>query len=137
MRYRWAVVGLLSMIVGACTSAGSDPAPDPAGAELFAIHCSNCHGDYADGGGIMAPSLSVVLTDLRYLSARNDGVFPQQFVRDIIDGRVTRAAHGPVDMPVWGAVFTAQEGQGREAQAEVRAKIDSVTRYLEYIQQPK
>ena len=65
------------------------------GAELYALNCSNCHGIYGEGDGVVTPDLSVVLLDLRYLSSRNDGQFPSQFVNSIIDGRGMRAAHGP------------------------------------------
>ena len=78
----------------------------------------------------MAPSLDVVVLDLRYLSQRNGGVFPSQFVRDVIDGRETRASHGPPGMPAWGSVFSAQEGLGDDAQARVKAKIDGLVAHL-------
>ena len=65
------------------------------GADLYQLNCANCHGTFGEGDGAVTPDLSVVLLDLRYLSARNDGAFPQEFVVSIIDGRETRAAHGP------------------------------------------
>ncbi len=81
------------------------------------------------------PDLSTArLLDLRYLSERNNGVFPTRFVTDIVDGRETRAAHGPNAMPVWGAEFTRSEGLGEDAQARVSAKIDAIVTYLESIQ---
>jgi mono/diheme cytochrome c family protein len=104
------------------------------GAQLFALNCANCHGAYGEGDGAVTPALSVVLQDLRYLSARNDGTFPDQFVRRIIDGREVRAAHGPNGMPVWGAEFSRGEGVDDEAQARVAAKIDALTRFLAEIQ---
>jgi mono/diheme cytochrome c family protein len=104
------------------------------GAELFALNCANCHGAYGEGDGAVTPALSVVLQDLRYLSVRNDDVYPADFVRRIIDGREVRAAHGPSGMPVWGAEFSRGEGFGDEAQARVAAKIAALTEFLEEIQ---
>lgn len=104
------------------------------GAELYAMNCSNCHGIYGEGNGAVTPDLSTVLLDLRYLSERNDGLFPTPFVTDIIDGRTFRAAHGPASMPVWGAEFTRSEGLGDEAQARVNEKIAAIVSFLESIQ---
>ena len=78
----------------------------------------------------MAPSLSLALADLRYLSERNDGTFPERFVRRIIDGRALRPAHRPEDMPVWGAAFAAPgAGQGNASQ-----RIDRLVDFLGSIQ---
>lgn len=104
------------------------------GAELYALNCSNCHGIYGEGDGAVTPSLSVVLLDLRYLSERNDGSFPTEFVKRIIDGRETRAAHGPTGMPVWGAEFARAEGIGEDAEARVAQRIAAIVDFLETIQ---
>ena len=127
--------------VGQPTSNQSKQSSIAAGQSLFATHCANCHGTYADGNGIMAPALSVAMKDLRYLSARNNNRFPRAFVSQIIDGRDTRAAHGPADMPVWGDIFLAtaaqssQEGSSPSSEHRLQTKIDSISLYLEYIQQ--
>lgn len=109
-------------------------AQDYDGAELYAVNCSNCHGVYGEGDGAVTPVLSVVLLDLRYLSERNDGEFPHDFARQVIDGRELRVAHGPAGMPVWGVEFSKSEGYGDEAQQRVAAKVDALTAFLEQIQ---
>jgi mono/diheme cytochrome c family protein len=109
-------------------------AADYNGADLYMLNCSNCHGVYGEGDGTVTPDLAVVMLDLRYLSERNGGVFPLEFVREIIDGRETRAAHGPVGMPVWGAEFARGEGLDTAAEARVQAKIDALVSYLEGMQ---
>ncbi|HEY5644494.1 MAG TPA: cytochrome c [Pseudomonadales bacterium] len=124
----------LTLLVLLMPAGGAAAAERYDGAELYAMNCANCHGIYGEGDGAVTPDLSTVLLDLRYLSARNDGEFPHQFVASIIDGREVRAAHGPVGMPVWGAVFTRSEGVGEEAQARVTEKIDAIVRFLESIQ---
>ncbi len=104
------------------------------GAELYALNCSNCHGIYGEGDGAVTPDLSVVLLDLRYMAARNGGVFPADFVRQIIDGRESRAAHGPAGMPVWGAEFSRGEGTSDKAQERVTDKIDAIVEFLASLQ---
>jgi mono/diheme cytochrome c family protein len=106
----------------------------PDGAALFATHCASCHGALGAGDGELAPSLSVVLQDLRYLTARSDGVFPRDFVVKIIDGRTRRAAHGPEDMPVWGGVFSREAAENSQDPDTVDARIDALANYLQAIQ---
>ena len=115
-----------------CAGEGSAVTYD--GAELYALNCANCHGIYGEGDGAVTPDLSVVLQDLRYLSARNGGNFPRDLVERIIDGREVRSAHGPIGMPVWGAEFTRSEGLGEEAEQRVAGKIRAIAGFLESIQ---
>lgn len=122
---------LLTLLIASVSSADTYD-----GAELYAMNCANCHGIYGEGDGIVTPDLSTVLLDLRYLSARNDGVFPAPFVAQIVDGREVRAVHGPAGMPVWGAEFTRSEGVGEAAQSRVDEKIGAIVRFLESIQIP-
>ena len=104
------------------------------GAELYALNCANCHGTYGEGDGAVTPNLNVVLLDLRYLAERNGGAYPAEFVERIIDGRETRAAHGPSGMPVWGAEFARGEGTSEAAEARVGLKIQSIIDFIESIQ---
>ena len=104
------------------------------GAELYALNCANCHGTYGEGDGAVTPALNVVLLDLRYLAERNNGSFPTEFVNKIIDGRETRAAHGPTGMPVWGAEFARGEGTSEAAEARVAMKIQALVDFLASIQ---
>lgn len=94
------------------------------GAALYAANCANCHGTYGEGDGPMAPELAVTLQDLRYLAARNDGRFPASFVREIVDGRAMRAAHGPQGMPVWGAELARDAAGPGAAERRIEALVD-------------
>lgn len=126
--------GCYSSVSGdeAAETAEHPPAYD--GSALYLANCSNCHGLYGEGDGAVTPDLSVVLLDLRYLSARNSGSYPEAFVRDIIDGRTTRATHGPSGMPVWGAEFTRSEGFDEPALARAQAKVDALVEFLRRMQ---
>jgi mono/diheme cytochrome c family protein len=115
-------------------SVDSPPTSADDGAALYTEHCAICHGVYGEGDGIITPSLAVVLQDLRYLNARNNGEFPRDFIIGIIDGRAVRAAHGPEGMPVWGAEFARNEPFDERAEQRVNAKIDALTDFLESIQ---
>ena len=120
------------LALSACHTDSTVPQYD--GAELYLNNCSNCHGVYGEGNGAVTPSLTVVMQDLRYLTQRNDGTFPTVFVQRIIDGRETRTAHGPEGMPMWGRVFSLQEGTDSSAKSRVDAKVGSLVDFLESIQ---
>jgi len=115
-------------------SGAGQSVPDYDGGALYAANCSNCHGTYGEGDGIVTPSLSVVLQDLRYLAERNGGEFPAEFIHEIVDGRAMRAAHGPDGMPMWGAEFARGEGFDEAAEARVSAKIHALVEFLDSIQ---
>lgn len=100
------------------------------GAALFRQHCAGCHGRFGEGDGPMAAHQAVVLKDLRGLARRNQGEFPRDYARQIIDGRDTRWLHGPEGKPVWGDIFSSQ-GQGPEAAADT---IEALLDFLEAVQ---
>ncbi len=78
------------------------------GRDIYAFHCSTCHGVDATGNGPMAPNLVIQPTNLTLLSAANGGTFPMTRVVARIDGRDPLVAHGS-PMPVFGEYF---EGKG-------------------------
>jgi len=71
----------------------------------------------------VAPYVSVELADLRRIAERNNG-FPRDAIAKMIDGRETRAEHGPGDMPIWGDAFTEMDGRQRDVDAKVGALVD-------------
>lgn len=109
-------------------------AEDYDGAELYMANCSNCHGVYGEGDGIVTPDLAVVLQDLRYITERNNGKFPRRVIAEIIDGRELRLAHGPDGMPVWGSAFSRSEGYSEAAQQRVASKIAALVDFVESMQ---
>ena len=79
-------------------------------------------------------SLSVIPQDLRFIAARADGTFPRWFIEQIVDGRQLRLAHGPEGMPIWGTIFTRQEGLNPAAQDRVEAMINALVDHIEGLQ---
>ena len=97
----------------------------------YQVYCASCHGTEAKGDGVIAKSLKQRPSDLTQLAKRNNGVFPDKRVFDVIDGRKI-AAHGDSDMPVWAEVFAkARESAGAENAA---ARIDVLVQYLQTLQ---
>ncbi|HET7221158.1 MAG TPA: c-type cytochrome [Vicinamibacterales bacterium] len=106
-------------------------ANDP-GAQLFKDYCASCHGASGRGDGPVAAHLRKPPPDLTKYSARNDGIFPSERLRQIIDGTGV-GAHGDREMPVWGDAFRTSRG-GLTPEAAKR-RIDAIVRYLGLIQE--
>ena len=105
------------------------------GTELYLANCASCHGLYGEGDGPASMHLETELRDLRYIAQRNNGEFPRQLLIEIIDGRESRAKHGPADMPIWGDAFTAFSSDVDDVQGEVSEKIAVLVEFLASIQQ--
>ncbi len=103
----------------------------PTGEALYISYCQICHGEHGDGP--MANMLKAPPPDLTLISyRRQDGKFPEEQMRRIIDGRDNIAGHGEGDMPVWGATF--HQSEGIEDETVLKERIDMLVKYLESIQ---
>ena len=105
------------------------------GQRLFRAHCASCHGEDARGDGWMAQYLTRKPANLTLLAKRSGGTFPTDEVRATIDGRQDIKLHGPRDMPVWGERYEGTLGQGSDAAAAARRRIDALADYLATLQQ--
>ncbi len=65
---------------------------------------------------------------------RRGGQFPEQELREIIDGRSVVIAHGTRYMPVWGYEFWIEEGADKEAEAEVRLIVEKLLGHIRGMQ---
>lgn len=116
-------------------------APVDAGKIEYDAHCVVCHGPQGHGNGELRRFLTVPPSDLSTLARRNGGVFPNQLVWEIIDGRGGQAIgpHGPREMPVWGQAYRrealAQAGTSQQPEWYVRNRIVALLDYLARIQE--
>jgi hypothetical protein len=93
------------------------------GEEMYTVYCSSCHG--RDARGVSAP-------DLTTLAKRNNGKFPMLLVKETIRGETRVDAHGPKDMPAWGAAFRYL---GSGSRLEIDVRINNLTEYLKTLQE--
>jgi hypothetical protein len=85
----------------------------------------------------MATSLVTPPADLTTIQKRNGGTWDAALVMRTIDGRRDVAAHGPREMPVWGAVFVEQttaEGLGYAELTALHAGR-ALTEYVQTLQE--
>jgi mono/diheme cytochrome c family protein len=80
------------------------------GRALYVEYCASCHGTSAEGDGPVARALTTPPANLRRLAERFGNPLPEDQVARYIDGRAAVKAHGPRDMPVWGARFHYKSG---------------------------
>jgi mono/diheme cytochrome c family protein len=78
------------------------------GKREYVSNCAVCHGLTGKGDGVYKELLNKSPSDLTSIAKANQGVFPYQKVYEIIDGRQQVKAHGPGDMPIWGAEYRAK-----------------------------
>jgi mono/diheme cytochrome c family protein len=126
------VVGLLLLL---STRAGAEEEETDIGRKMYLQYCSACHGSQAKGDGVVSHLMQSKPPDLTQLARKNGGKFPFYEMIRVIDGRETHRAHGDPEMPVWGALFAAGEGDAPDAQIVARGKVVMIADYLERIQQ--
>lgn len=78
---------------------------EPTGQALYIRYCASCHGADGRGQGPVAAALKQPPPDLTTLAQRAGGRVDERQLMTVIDGERLVAAHGPRDMPVWGAIF--------------------------------
>ena len=102
------------------------------GAQIYREHCASCHGIDGRGHGPAASALKHPVPDLTSISQKNEGNFPYQGVRNVIEGiQPLSRAHGSREMPIWGPIF--HEVEADQDWGEVR--LEAITRYIEAMQQ--
>ena len=123
---------LISMIAFAFTALQSPPSFSTemkVGEAEYESKCATCHGKDGAGDGPVAPALRKRPPDLRLLTKNNDGVFPAEVLRNIVDGRRSLRAHGSYEMPVWGRE-TSRDGSS----VDTSNWIPAIVEYLESMQ---
>lgn len=128
------LAAFLSLAASAAVADELQPFMDYSGEQLFGRFCASCHGKSGQGDGPVAPSLKVMIPDLQELSKRFGGRFPQDRVREIIDGRAVLPPHGTRPMPVWGYEFEAQVPEEKPGRETAQNLIDRLVDYLRAIQ---
>jgi mono/diheme cytochrome c family protein len=102
----------------------------PSGAQLYKQHCAVCHGSDLKGSG-PAPDPFRAPPDLTTLARRHGGTFPDAYVSSVLRNGVVMPAHGPAEMPIWGADFAMD----RLGDARVALRITNLTNYIKSLQE--
>jgi mono/diheme cytochrome c family protein len=106
----------------------SDPS---SGKAMFTSYCAACHGPEGKGNGPAASELKVPPADLTQLAKNNNGKYPADHVRAILDFGAKAPAHGSNDMPVWGTLFRALD---QNDQVKVTLRLQNLVDYIKTLQ---
>lgn len=101
------------------------------GSDLYRHYCATCHGKDATGNGPAAAALKIPPPDLTVLARQHGNTFPAVDVEAIIRGGTAVAAHGSLEMPIWGPIFHALD----PSDARVKVRIAALVSHLASIQQ--
>jgi len=107
------------------------------GKHEFRQNCAICHGLDGKGDSVMR-NLNLLAErppDLTQLSKQHGGKFPFWRVYRIVDGREPIQGHGTPDMPVWGDLFSMQDGKGLPSETKATGRILNLVHYLQSIQE--
>jgi hypothetical protein len=129
-----AVVGAVFMCTSSVIVAANQAV---VGKGEYLTNCASCHGTTGTGGGPVAASLNIKVTDLTQLAKNNAGEFPSARVYTVIDGRDEVQGHGSRDMPVWGDDYLAKTSRDEpiaNREESVSKRIHALVDYLKAIQ---
>ncbi|HTS10736.1 MAG TPA: c-type cytochrome [Candidatus Limnocylindrales bacterium] len=101
------------------------------GEQLYRRNCAVCHGNDLKGMGPAPYPFKDVTPDLTTLAKRNGGEFPDDYFEGVMRNGVTLPAHGPAEMPVWGAEFRAED---RLDAGQMTLRIERLKNYIKSLQ---
>jgi hypothetical protein len=127
------VIALILMLIATVAARAQDYSKY-SGAELYYRFCASCHGDKGQGDGTVAASFNIMVPDLTRIAKRQGGVFPEDQIRRIIDGRKSLPPHGSREMPVWGYEFYAQNEPKPDALKRTDEMVQRLTEYVRSLQ---
>lgn len=126
---------LIALAISACT-ANLAPSQTASGANLFAKHCTSCHGTSARGDGPLASGFDIAPANLTVIAQRNNGLFPTAEVMAQINGYTGR--HQTGGMPEFEEVIQSPLVDWTSPTGEVIPTprlLLALATYLESIQQ--
>jgi mono/diheme cytochrome c family protein len=129
-----ATVILLVLLLIATVAARAQDFSGYSGAQLYQRFCASCHGEKGYGDGPVSQSFTVMVPDLTRIAKRQNGVYPEEKVRQIIDGRQLMRAHGSRTMPVWGYEFQSQNDATESGAKKTSVIVQRLADYVRSMQ---
>jgi mono/diheme cytochrome c family protein len=100
------------------------------GPSVYKAYCAACHGADGKGHGPVAETLRIKPADLTAIARNNGGVLPRSTIEQVLQAGDKWKPHGSREMPIWGPIFLAVDGNDKVAYAHVH----NLVTYLESIQ---
>jgi mono/diheme cytochrome c family protein len=136
---RTVIAALAVLVASSVALAQGKQAKSDFGKREWDSNCAGCHGATGKGDGVYKPYLNKSPTDLTVLTKTNQGVFPFDYLCQVIDGRKAFEAHGARDMPIWGADYLAKAAGDYmdvpyDPELYVRTRILALVEYIHRLQ---
>ena len=103
------------------------------GQDTYEAHCASCHGADARGNGPAANLLEKPAPPLITLREKYNGHFPVDELYSMIEGNDKVGAHGTRQMPVWGNIWSEEDGTPIRREI-VDRRINELIEYLRSVQ---
>ncbi len=131
-------LAILGLAAPVCTLADGN-----IGHHEYESKCASCHGITGEGDGWFAQYMKIRPPSLTQLKKKNGGVFPFERVYQVVDGRAEVQAHGPREMPIWGAVYRVESDKAYDMKSAknvpdegiVRERINALVGYVSQLQE--
>jgi mono/diheme cytochrome c family protein len=104
------------------------------GAQLYRQFCASCHGKGGEGDGAVAPFFKLSPPDLTLISKRHGGIYPDEWVRKVVNGTTSIGQHGSREMPIWGLQFAMTAPGPVQGKVVADATIARLVDHLRTIQ---
>ncbi|MFZ0821579.1 MAG: c-type cytochrome [Candidatus Acidiferrales bacterium] len=121
----WGDVRVANLIDYLKSIQSSDASKVPSGEELYEQDCAICHGRDLKGTG-PAPAPFRAPADLTALARKHGGIFPDEYVANVVRNGVLIPAHGPAEMPIWGTDFA----RDKWTEQEMTLRVANLTNFI-------
>ncbi len=108
-------------------------APLAEGRQLYVQYCQSCHGPGGEGNGDLVGDLDTLPGDLTLITSNNNGAYPVDEIISVIDGTKEVTAHESREMPIWGNIWSEQNGNPVPDEI-VQNRINALVEYLRSLQ---
>ena len=102
------------------------------GKQMYKDYCAACHGMEGKGNGPAVEFLKASPPDLTIMAKGHNDTYVTDHVRTVLRFGTESKAHGTLDMPLWGQMFSALNSHD---DAVVKLRINNLCEYVQSIQQ--
>jgi len=102
------------------------------GKQMYRDYCAACHGIDGKGNGPAVEFLKAPPPDLTTMATRYGENSAVPKVTHILSSETESNAHGTLDMPIWGPVFSSVSHHNDQV---VLLRIHNLSKYVDSIQQ--
>jgi mono/diheme cytochrome c family protein len=101
------------------------------GQEEYTAYCAGCHGQDGRGKGRSSAYCSVPPADLTQLAQRNNGIYPAEWICEVLRHGTGHAPRGQGYMPTWEPLLKSMNG---DPPGVTEVRIQSLAAFIRTLQ---